>query len=355
MHRPYIPTLNGWRAVAVSLVIGAHSAPMLLNSETYLGSKAASLLSHAGIGVDIFFSISGFLICTLLLHEKHQAGTINLSSFYIRRAFRILPPLFAYLAMLTLLRLSQTIPDIQSGEILTSALFVRNYFPEGSWYTGHFWTLAIEEHFYLFVPIVLSLLSWRAGLRFAISVVVCCAIIRWAEFAFSTDMKVEFRTEARIDAIMYGAIGAFLVYHSRSTVERHLTGIRAASILLVLVLGCYFFPAMPVRRTLMAMAMPIPIIFTVLHSETLLAKILELRLVQWIGKLSYSLYIWQMLFLVPYDRPLGLLQSFPLAFVCALGCAAFSYYLIERPSIRFGQRLSHGVAMSPKPEVVKQT
>ena len=352
MYRPYIPTLNGWRAIAVSLVIAAHSSIMLQNSGTWIGAKAAVMFSHAGIGVDIFFSISGFLICTLLLNEKNQTGSIGLPSFYIRRTFRILPPLFAYLATLTAFRLSGLIPTIEPGEILTSALFVRNYFPAGSWYTGHFWTLAIEEHFYLFVPIVLSVLSWKAGLRFAIAVVVCCALIRWAEFFYSPGMKVEFRTEARIDAIMYGAIGAFLVYHSRSAVERHLTGFRAIGILFAIVLACYFFPAMPVRRTLMAMAMPIPIIFTVLHAETALAKILELRPLQWIGRLSYSLYIWQMMFLVPYDRPLGIFQSFPIAFICAIACAAGSYYLIERPSIRLGHRLAHDFHVSKQNAVV---
>ena len=355
MYRSYIPTLNGWRAIAVSLVIAAHSSPMLLNSGTQIGAKAASLFSHAGIGVDIFFSISGFLICTLLLIEKQRTGTIGLSSFYTRRTFRILPPLFAYLATLSLLRLSELIPTIEPQELLTSALFVRNYFPAGSWYTGHFWTLAIEEHFYLFVPIILSLLSWKAGLRFAISVVVCCAIIRWAEFAFSTDMKVEFRTESRIDAIMYGAIGAFLVFHSRSKVQQFLTGFRAISILLAIVLACYLFPAMPMRRTLMAMAMPIPILFTVLHTETIMARILELRPVQWIGRLSYSLYIWQMLFLVPYDRPLGIFQSFPLAFVCAFACAVASYYLIERPSIRFGHKLVNSFEVSSKRQTISQS
>lgn len=355
MHRSYIPTLNGWRAVAISLVIAAHSATMLENSGTQIGAKLANLFNHAGIGVDVFFSVSGFLICSLLLNEKQQTGTIALSSFYIRRTFRILPPLFAYLAMLILLRSSGLIPAIESQEIVTSALFVRNYFPAGSWYTGHFWTLAIEEHFYLFVPLVLSMLSWKAGFRFAISVVVCCAIIRWAEFAFLPEMKVEFRTEARIDAIMYGAIGAFLVFHSRSRVRQFLTPLRTIGIFLAIVVACYLFPAMPVRRTLMAMAMPLPIIFTVLHAETIFGRILELRPVQWIGKLSYSLYIWQMLFLVPYDRPLGILQGFPLAFVGAFACAVFSYYLIERPSIRFGHRLAYGFDGVSKRQTVRQS
>jgi peptidoglycan/LPS O-acetylase OafA/YrhL len=78
MKRAYIPTLNGWRAIAVLLVIGAHSYTMLHNSATTLGNFVASVLSHAGIGVDIFFGISGVLICTLLLQEKEIAGSINL-------------------------------------------------------------------------------------------------------------------------------------------------------------------------------------------------------------------------------------------------------------------------------------
>lgn len=352
MYRPYIPTLNGWRAVAVSLVIAAHSSIMLQNSGTSIGAKAAAVFSHAGIGVDIFFAISGFLICTLLLNEKNQTGSIRLKSFYIRRTFRIVPPLFAYLATVTAFKLSGLIPTIEPGEILSSALFVRNYYPAGAWYTGHFWTLAVEEHFYLFVPIVLSVLSAKAGLRFAIAVSVCCALIRWAEFVVLPGTMVEFRTEARIDAIMYGAIGAFLVHHSRTAVERHLTGVRTIGILVAIVLACYFFPAMPVRRTLMAMAMPIPVIFTVLHADTALARMLELRPIQWIGRLSYSLYVWQMMFLVPHDRPLGIFQSFPMAFICAFACAAGSYYLIERPSIRLGHRLTHDLHVSKENAVV---
>jgi peptidoglycan/LPS O-acetylase OafA/YrhL len=214
MGKSYIPTLNGWRAIAVLLVVGAHSLSMLLNSDTKIGSVVGSIFSHAGVGVDVFFAISGFLISTLLLNEKDKTGTINLSGFYTRRAFRILPPMLVYLAVLGVLKITDVIPSIEPEDLYSSILFFRNYtIDHSSWYTGHFWSLAVEEHFYLFVPIMLSALSWKRSLQFAVAVVLCCAFARYFEYISMGGTKVEFRTEARIDAIMYGAIGALLVHN----------------------------------------------------------------------------------------------------------------------------------------------
>src|SRR5215469_5344736 len=94
----YIPTLDGWRAIAVMLVMGAHCCPALLRSGTLAGKALAALFVHAGYGVDVFFALSGYLIGTLLLREKYATGKISLEKFYTRRVFRILPPIFIYLA-----------------------------------------------------------------------------------------------------------------------------------------------------------------------------------------------------------------------------------------------------------------
>lgn len=83
----YIPTLDGWRAVAVLLVIGAHSTRMLQEPSSPIAHLAARFFAHGGFGVDVFFAISGFLIVTLLLREK-MANRIDLPGFYKRRAFR---------------------------------------------------------------------------------------------------------------------------------------------------------------------------------------------------------------------------------------------------------------------------
>lgn len=335
----YIPTLNGWRAIAISLVLAAHSVPMLLNSGTRFGYLSAQLFSHGGIGVDIFFAISGYLICSLLLQEKDKTGQIDLFGFYTKRSFRILPPLFFYLSVIALLKIGSVLPMVSAGELISSAFFVRNYFGWGSWYTGHFWSLAVEEHFYLFVPVMLASLRWKTGLQTALGIVVCCALIRLFE-ANVTDLKVEFRTEARLDAIMYGVIAALLVFRFKPAIEKHLTGRVVIGAVLASVFVCYLFPYMPIRRTAIAMMSPWIIVFTALHSENIISKILELRPIQWIGKLSYSIYIWQSLFLVPEDRSMPFLQSFPFAFFAIFVCSSISYYLIEKPSIRAGHVLA---------------
>lgn len=338
MRPNYIPTLNGWRAVAVLLVIGAHSYTMLQNSGTKTGNMLASVLAHGGIGVDIFFAISGFLICTLLLHEKERTGAINLTSFYIRRFFRIIPSMWVYLAVVAALKLYGILDFVRSYDITSAALFFKNYTQGPYWYTDHFWTLAIEEHFYLFVPLLLASFSWKRSLQVAIAIVIICAMVRAIEYELLAS-KVEFRTEARIDAIMYGAIAALLCDRFTAQIKKYLTPVAVLFILCTAFIGCAVFPEMPIRRTLMAAAIPVPIVFTVLNPTLALGRLLEFMPLQWIGKISYSLYIWQMMFLVPADRPMPLVQSFPMAFILTFGCAIASYLLIERPFIRFGHFL----------------
>jgi peptidoglycan/LPS O-acetylase OafA/YrhL len=96
---------------------------MLINSGTRTGQLMAMIFSHAGIGVDIFFAISGFLISTLLPHEKRRAKKIDLPRFYICRFFRILPAAMTYLAFVFILKEAQVIerPCITFGHRLAKA------------------------------------------------------------------------------------------------------------------------------------------------------------------------------------------------------------------------------------------
>ena len=137
----YIPTLDGWRAVAVCLVIGAHCDVILGNNGSWLAMRFAALFAHAGYGVDIFFALSGFLICTLLLREKERCQTISISRFYTRRVFRILPPMLLYVIFVSCLATFRPLPKIGKSELFAVLFFYRNY-AVGTWYTAHFWSLA---------------------------------------------------------------------------------------------------------------------------------------------------------------------------------------------------------------------
>ena len=348
MKNSYIPTLNGWRAIAVLLVIASHASVMMRNNGTAVGSFAASIFSHAGIGVDVFFAISGYLICSLLLQEKSACGTIDLPAFYKRRAFRILPALIGYLIAINILRKLGTLPSVSAGELVSSLLFVRNYF-DGSWYTGHFWSLAIEEHFYVFVPLMLAVFSWKNSLRVAAAIVVACAIIRFIESGLFD--LAEFRTEARLDAIMYGAICALLVFRFRPAIEQYLTSPVVVGVIVFATVLCYLLPYMPIRRTAVAMTMPVLIVYTTLNYKNVFGQFLEWKPIQWLGKLSYSLYIWQMLFLVPGERAMPWAQGFPTAFIFIIALASASYYLIERPFIMLGHYNFKRMPEKPAPQI----
>jgi hypothetical protein len=125
--------------------------------------------------VDIFFALSGFLITSRLIRESDQNGAISLRSFYIRRAFRILPASWTYLIVIAILCISGVMNQ-PVWSILACLLLCRNYFPmqkpSGEYpglYTGHFWSLAVEEHFYLFWPFLLSRMRMEKATRFAIA------------------------------------------------------------------------------------------------------------------------------------------------------------------------------------------
>jgi peptidoglycan/LPS O-acetylase OafA/YrhL len=341
--RRAIPTLDGWRAIAVLLVIASHCQTMLRNNGSQIARALAGFLSHAGYGVDIFFALSGFLITTLLLREKESAGVISLRAFYIRRSFRILPPILVYLAAICVLNLFWPL-GISGEEVASVLLFFRNYVA-GSWYTTHFWSLAIEEHFYLFVPLIIAMLPWRRSLAAFCVAAIGCAAIRWAEDSF-VGGKVDFRTEARFDALMYGSAFAILV--SRPAIKawfvNNLSLARCVVLLILVFASLQLVPYMPIRRTIVAFVLPLFILYTALHPTELLGRFLDVPFLRWIGRLSYSLYIWQMLFLTPYNRPLSAVQNFPLNLLCAAACALACYYLLERPCINMGHAFSRYVS-----------
>lgn len=348
----YIPTLDGWRGIAIFLVIAAHSIHMLRNSETAIGLLLARVFSHVGYGVDVFFCLSGYLICTLLLKERATSGQIAFGGFYIRRAFRILPPIFAYLLTVVILSRAGILPRLEDSEVLSVLFFARNY-ANGTWYTTHFWSLAVEEHFYFVMPWLLLIRSPRKLLYTLLALIGLCMAIRWIEFshAMFPANSLQFRTENRFDALGWGAVLAVVLHYPRSAalaarwLQLRFIGPVFLTVLVLLLSSDWS----PYRRTLIAATLPLLIGYTVLNAGRLPGRWLETPALRWLGRLSYSLYIWQNMFLVPDVRHMPFLQSAPVAFGAAIGCAILSYYFLERPCIRLGHQLSDRVKAGAHP------
>src|SRR5438105_3241970 len=131
-----IPLLDGWRAIAIALVLAHHIGQSLSTSEAAYDSDVTR---YGAFGVDIFFGLSGLLITRLLLEQYNSSGSFGLREFYIRRAFRILPPCLAFLAVYTALGWWKS-----NLEFASSVFFFRNYVPESlaGFGSGHLWSLA---------------------------------------------------------------------------------------------------------------------------------------------------------------------------------------------------------------------
>ena len=344
----WIPTLDGWRAVAVMMVVVAHE---LVRKPGLDASIDRLALRMGPLGVQIFFAISGYLICTLLVLESDKRP-ISLRAFYTRRVFRILPPAFTYLTVVGLLSAAGFI-SVRGIDIASCIFLFANYITNG-WYVAHFWSLSVEEHFYLLWPAVLAFAGWRRASRIAIAGMV--VVGSWRLYSGPTlyfgEETAWLRTDMVLDAFFAPCLLAILLHHYpafRTKVQRlsnPLTTIALAA-LLVIATVAGLNPA--VKKSLQAVLLPLIVVSTVLQPATWMGRILELPVMRWVGRISYSLYLWQQMFVGPFHA----WNTLPLRMAALFGIAAASFYFIERPTMAYGRsvlRRSHS-ELIPKAEV----
>jgi peptidoglycan/LPS O-acetylase OafA/YrhL len=332
----YLPTLDGWRAVAILGVLADHA---------FWGNPRLGRFGHIAIGlmgekgVTLFFGISGFLITWRLLEERERLGAISLRSFYVRRACRILPASTIYLVVIGLLTLGGFL-TVNPHSWISALLFYRDYSNTADWFTGHFWSLSIEEHFYFFWPALLVLMSLRRAVRTACFLTLAVAAWRWLEWShgwigqYLPAGGFWFRTDTQLDAFLCACLVAILCFTE---------SIKVSSWTWAVVLLIYFALALQRRHSSVAttfelglsLCVPLLLAGTVLSPQWRISRILERPLLRWFGRISYSLYLWQQLFLGQ-----GRTGMLPVRIAAAVMCAGASFYLIERPMIRLGHRLA---------------
>lgn len=303
-----IPTLDGWRGIAILLVIAGHWQAGMWG-HPYHGW---GFLITGGHGVAIFFVLSGYLITSRLFHEA------DLKRFYVRRIFRLWPVAWVYLGLLAIAGL------LWKPEALACLLFYRNfvYFPPKPerYLTGHFWTLSIEEQFYLVWPAVMFLR--RTWVTPALAVGVFGALGAWPYAGLSIGCLLAFA--AREDAFC-------------RLIKRHHTWLFPCALFGVAWCVAAYHADIPLPEMF---AIAIMLACASLNGY----RWLEWKLLAEIGVYSYSLYVWQEIFLVTRSGGIGIL-FLPVA-------AVASHHLIERPGIRLGARLlSKRVQRSPELEV----
>ena len=252
------------------------------------------------------------------------------------------------------------------GEVLACLAFVRNYVTSGfSWYTAHFWSLSVEEHFYLLWPALFLL----AGHRRTRWVAPCLALLgvlwRTADHHYEFIAHLahdpglagnQYRSDYCFDALFWGCTLALWLPMLRRAPSVFGTPLCLATA--VLVIGSRYLNV-PHYGAIAGLGMAVLLACTVLKPQSALGKALEWAPLRYVGRLSYSLYLWQQLFLSWNDAKLPW-QHLPVNVALAVACALASYYVVERPLIRTGHRLtSAGAPMvavaAPSPRLSQKT
>jgi peptidoglycan/LPS O-acetylase OafA/YrhL len=347
----HIPSLDGIRAVSFMVVFVAHAG---------LADRIPG-----GFGVTVFFFLSGYLITTLLRLEYEGTGRVSLRDFYLRRVLRILPPFYTVLA----LALALTATGLLAGQlrlwpVLSQLGHLANYWtirhgadgtPAG---TAVYWSLAVEEHFYLVFPCLFIFLQrWLPGrlrLQGRLLLGLCLAVLAWRLRLVMVDHVATDRTylasDTRIDSILFGcalALGA----------NPMMDPLRGSSALwrwlllplgLLLLLSTFLFRADWFRETLRYTLQGIGLtpLFVVAMREPRWwpFRWLNLPAVRHVGLLSYSLYLvhYVIIFFLEQHLPSWHWSARALpALAISLAIAQIIHRFIEKPCARLRRRLAH--------------
>lgn len=289
-----IGALDGLRALSVLAVIVSHLAVFSSVRLAYDGPFHAQWLFHLSqVGVGLFFVISGFVITRGLIAEHERGDGISIGGFFIRRAFRILPPLALYLAALKFLTVGGAL-DVPDRDIALAAAFGCNLnalgIHCGNWFVGHLWSLSFEEQFYLVFPFLFAFAIKGGALGRLTALLMLVVLVSWVR-GVAGEILWPLRGFLLIGA---GVGAAFWEAEIRSVLGR-----------------------LPLQWLGVALAWP-PLVV--------------------IGRMSYSLYLWQQLATGPYSGAGYGFYVLALA-ACFLWCwLLFRYF--EQPLIRLGARLS---------------
>ncbi|CAB4983636.1 MAG: acyltransferase family protein [Actinobacteria bacterium] len=366
-----VPGLDGVRGIAVLSVViyhfvyksGAGGAPALIPNTPFAISLRSGIVG-GWLGVDIFFVLSGFLITAILLDEQGLKGKIRFGAFYMRRALRLLPALYALLAIYAVYSLTTGLPyypwwQSSLGIIFYYTNWLGIYNPAGlARGTGIFWSLAVEEQFYLIWPVTLFLffgINRRA--RVVIPGIIAMILFIAVRRALMVDsvgwVSLLSRTDTRIDSLLVGALFAQLWV--RNLTPRR--GLRVASTIAV---GVVAFSIMIGKvgdsrwyaygLTVIAVLVAIGIL-GIVEGVWENGGIFGARPLRLLGRVSYGLYIWHTMVIDTVTR-YGSTWGWGTRLVVSVAATAtvvwLSWTFIETPALRLKRRWEvRGIGPSP--------
>lgn len=353
LQSEYYKSLDGLRAIAILLVIFAH-----FGINNFL--LRFNLKINGTIGVHIFFVLSGFLITTVLLKKKLKHGRISLSDFYIRRLLRIVP--LAYLFLLVLIIISAAYRPMSSKmDFLYAFLFLKNLPVKNQPFTAQLWSLSVEMQFYMVIPF---LLFPKINRFFILAILLVVAVpllsILCTNYPAMLTQSSRWAISLKIAnysfwkgpvILLIGAMAAFLSFKGIIKLKWGAPYYFLSFFLLIAAIlistpnFCLYNKYLSEYLSAMMIA---GVILLNIGSENFLSKILSNPILIKIGIWSYSLYIWQELFIgrffwLPWLRWLNnypVLVILLIKLIILFPMAYASYHLVETPFLKWKKKFS---------------
>jgi len=293
--------------------------------------------------VVVFFVISGFLITRLMVSEHAKRGRVSLKLFYARRALRLFPAAYAFIACVCLLWWAGVV-HLQARDIWHAVTYTVNYLPGRSWQIGHLWSLSVEEQFYLIWPCTFVLLGSRRAGWVAAGVILFGPVARSCSWLFLRgtpyyDLEMfPMVADSLAMGCLLAKIGGWLEGKTWY-LQLFRPAYSAGLVVLILALNRYsgytvvgVFGASVINASLAVL-----IHRSVYCSGDWFGRVLNWKPVAFVGVLSYSLYLWQQLFL--NRNSFAWVNAFPQNLGFAVAAALGSYFLLEKPLLRLRHRL----------------
>jgi peptidoglycan/LPS O-acetylase OafA/YrhL len=342
-----LPCLDGLRALAVAVV--------MLNHGRQNGRLPTPdwLPAFNGLGASLFFLISGFLVTILLLDEKSRSGCISLGGFYLRRALRILPAFYGFLAVAVFLRYNGW-AGFSQKQLLACLTFWANLMGgHPSWILGHLWSLSLQEQFYLLWPFCVGMLQRRAAVLVTALAIAAYPLFRLLRrgFMFAAAGHLAL-TSTGMDTILWGCLLAFLIRGVRTRVLlQRIAGHRAGLYVCLAVLW-WLYSVAPGWDPRLTFFLPLFrniglawfLWWCISNPKQPFGRFLQTRPIVLMGQMSYSIYLWQQPFLGPYD---AWICQYPQNLLAIFAASSLSHHFLERPFDRLRRRVAAGTNRAP--------
>jgi peptidoglycan/LPS O-acetylase OafA/YrhL len=329
----YLPGLNGIRAIAAVSVVASH----INHRSIGFGLPKMPLLDLAGYGVTMFFVLSGFLITYLLLKEKEITNNINYKFFFIRRALRIWPLYFLYLLILMLVFGI----DGFKGTLVYYILFLPNFVnlvvaefgvvPVSTILSekiGHYWSLGVEEQFYIFWPWVIKFLNKYLP-AFLISLPILFFVLKIILKILNVPIEVQaFFHYSRFGCLAIGGIGAYLYCNHINSIKifnSYLSQIICWSTLIFIATNNFYIYGI-INHEIVAI-ITVVLVFNQIHNPRSIIN-LENPVFDFLGKISFGLYIYNPLVIFFMQKLLIQLPFNSIAKLILVYCSVFFVLIV---------------------------